>query len=59
MRLDTLRARVVTWYVGLLAAALVLFGATLYFGVQGYLDTSLQTVPRRRSHGYRLNLSCL
>ena len=42
MRLDTLRARVVTWYVGLLAAALVLFGATLYFGVQGYLNTSLQ-----------------
>jgi len=42
MRLDTLRARVVTWYVGLLAAALVLFGATLYFGVRGYLNTSLQ-----------------
>lgn len=42
MRLDTLRARVVTWYVGLLAAALVLFGATLYFGVQGYLNSSLQ-----------------
>ena len=42
MRLDTLRARVVTWYVGLLAAALVLFGATLYFGVQGYLTKSLQ-----------------
>jgi two-component system OmpR family sensor kinase len=42
MRLDTLRARVVTWYVGLLAAALLVFGATLYFGVQGYLNTSLQ-----------------
>jgi heavy metal sensor kinase len=40
--LNTLRARVVTWYVGLLAAALVLFGATLYFGVQSYLRTSLQ-----------------
>jgi heavy metal sensor kinase len=42
MRLDTLRARVVTWYVGLLAAALMVFGATLYFGVQGYLRTSLE-----------------
>jgi heavy metal sensor kinase len=42
MRLDTLRARVVTWYVGLLAAALMIFGTTLYFAVQGYLKTSLQ-----------------
>ena len=42
MRLNTLRARVVTWYVGMLAAALLTFGAALYFGVQGYLKTSLQ-----------------
>ena len=42
MRLNSLRARVVTWYVGMLAAALMVFGATLYFGVQGYLKTSLQ-----------------
>jgi len=42
MRLDTLRARVVTWYVGLLAAALMVFGATLYFAVQDYLKTSLR-----------------
>lgn len=31
-----------TWYVGLLAAALLLFGATLYFGVENYLNNSLQ-----------------
>jgi heavy metal sensor kinase len=42
MALVTLRARVVTWYVGLLAAALIVFGATLYLGIQGYLQTSLQ-----------------
>lgn len=42
MRLNTLRARVVTWYAGMLAAALLVFGATLYFGVQGYLNASLQ-----------------
>ena len=42
MRLDTLRARVVTWYAGMLAAALLVFGATLYLGVQGYLRASLQ-----------------
>lgn len=42
MRLDTLRGRVVTWYVGMLAAALIAFGATLYFGVESYLKASLQ-----------------
>ncbi len=42
MKLNTLRARVVTWYAGLLAAALVAFGAILYFGVQSYLVTSLR-----------------
>jgi heavy metal sensor kinase len=42
MNLNTLRARVTTWYVGLLATALVVFGAALYFGVRGYLRTSLE-----------------
>ena len=42
MNLGSLRSRVTTWYVGLLATALVVFGATLYFGVQGYLRTELQ-----------------
>ena len=42
MRLDTLRTRVVTWYVGLLAVVLVVFGATLYGSVHGYLVMSLQ-----------------
>ena len=34
--------RVTTWYVGLLAAALLVFGATLYFGVHSYLRSSLE-----------------
>ena len=42
MNVNTLRSRVVTWFVGLLAAALVAFGAALYFGVQEYLKTTLQ-----------------
>lgn len=42
MNLNTLRTRVTTWYVGLLATALVVFGAALYFGVRGYLRTSLE-----------------
>ena len=40
--LTTLRARVTTWYVGLLAAALLVFGAALYFGLQSYLRASLE-----------------
>jgi heavy metal sensor kinase len=42
IHLTTLRARVTTWYVGLLAAALLVFGAALYFGLQSYLRTSLE-----------------
>jgi len=42
IHLTTLRARVTTWYVGLLATALLVFGAALYFGVQSYLRTSLE-----------------
>lgn len=42
MNLNTLRTRVTTWYVGLLATALVVFGAALYFGVEGYLRNSLE-----------------
>jgi heavy metal sensor kinase len=42
LRLNTLRARVVTWYVGLLATALIVFGAALYFGVRQYLTQSIE-----------------
>jgi two-component system OmpR family sensor kinase len=42
VRLNTLRVRVVTWYVGMLAAALIVFGAALYLGVKNYLRTSLE-----------------
>ena len=42
MNLSSLRVRVSTWYVGLLATALIVFGAVLYFAVQDYLKSSLQ-----------------
>jgi two-component system, OmpR family, sensor kinase len=42
IHLTTLRMRVTAWYVGLLASALLVFGAALYFGVQGYLRNSLE-----------------
>ncbi len=38
----SLRARVTSWYVGLLSISLVVFGACIYFGVQRYLEASLQ-----------------
>src|SRR5271157_2909235 len=42
MSIHSLRARVTCWYVGLLAVALLVFGACLYFGFERYLETSLE-----------------
>jgi len=42
MNIRSLRARVTCWYVGLLAVALIVFGACLYFGFERYLETSLE-----------------
>jgi heavy metal sensor kinase len=42
MTMRSLRARVTCWYVGLLAATLLVFGACLYFGFQRYLETALE-----------------
>ncbi len=42
LHLKTLRSRVTTWYVSLLGAALLVFGAALFFGVQGYLQARLE-----------------
>ncbi len=42
MSIRSLRARVTCWYVGLLAAALIVFGASLYFGFKRYLDTAME-----------------
>jgi signal transduction histidine kinase len=38
----SLRARATTWYVGLLAVALIVFSVGVYFGVRTYLKMSLQ-----------------
>jgi len=42
MSVRSLRARVTSWYVGLLAASLLVFGACLYFGFERYLDTAME-----------------
>ena len=42
MILPSLRTRVTSWYVGLLTISLIVFGACIYFGVQRYLEASLE-----------------
>jgi heavy metal sensor kinase len=42
MRIHSLRARVTCWYVGLLAAALLVSGVSLYLGFERYLESSLE-----------------
>lgn len=43
MNLASLRSRVTVWYVGLLAAALIVFAASLYLALERYLHESMET----------------
>jgi two-component system, OmpR family, sensor kinase len=51
----SLRTRVTTWYVGLLAAALLVFGAALYFSAQDYLVSTLQNSLQAEAEGISAN----
>ena len=42
MRLNSLRFRVTAWYICLLAATLLLFSASVYFGLAHYLRSTLE-----------------
>jgi heavy metal sensor kinase len=42
MNTRSLRFRITAWYAGLLAGALVVFGASVYVGLERYLDWNLQ-----------------
>ncbi len=42
MNTRSLRFRITAWYAGLLAGALVVFGASVYLGLERYLDWTLQ-----------------
>ena len=42
MNTRSLRFRMTTWYVGLLAAALLIFGATVYYRLERHLDGQLK-----------------
>jgi len=46
----SLRARATTWYVGMLAVALVVFSIAVYLGVRKYLKDSLQLGLESTSH---------
>src|ERR1700719_1034661 len=42
MNTRSLRFRITAWYAGLLAGTLILFGASVYLGLERYLDWTLQ-----------------
>lgn len=42
VRVGSLRFRVTSWYVGLMACALLMFGLSVYFGLARYLESTLQ-----------------
>jgi heavy metal sensor kinase len=42
MNMRSLRFRMTTWYAGLLAGALLLFGVSVYIGLEHYLDSTLE-----------------
>ena len=44
MNRTSLRSRVTTFYVGMLAIALIVFSAAVYFGVKAFLTRSLEEV---------------
>lgn len=46
----SLRARATTWYVGLLAVALVVFSVGIYAGVRNYLKVTLQRTLSSTAH---------
>jgi heavy metal sensor kinase len=55
MKLNSLRGRVIAWYVGMLALALVGFGVAIYFGIEAYLETSLEHSLSSQADGIASN----
>ena len=50
MRRSSLRLRVTTFYVGMLAIALLVFSAAVYFGVKAFLGRSLERTLSNNAH---------
>ena len=56
MNTKSLRFRLTAWYAGLLAGALLVFGVSIYLGLERYLTSELQRslIERSRSMGLQL-----
>ncbi|HEY3857608.1 MAG TPA: ATP-binding protein [Verrucomicrobiae bacterium] len=52
----SLRFRLILWYVGLLTAVFLLFGAALYLVLRNYLETSFAETLNRRSEQIAVSL---
>jgi len=50
MKRNSLRARVTTFYVGMLAIALLVFSTAVYFGVSAFLTRSLERMLSNNAH---------
>ena len=49
MNLASLRVRVTSWYCGLLAITLLIFGAAVWLGLRNYLFTTIEQTLRDES----------
>lgn len=56
MNLASLRIRVISWYVGMLALALLAFGVAVFLGIGRYLETSLEHTLRYQANMIADNL---
>jgi heavy metal sensor kinase len=56
MNLASLRIRVIAWYVGMLALALIAFGVAVFLGIGGYLEKSLESSLSSQAKGIADNL---
>lgn len=56
MNLASLRVRVISWYVGMLALALFAFGLAVFLGIGRYLQKSLESSLSSQANGIADNL---
>lgn len=56
MKLGSFRTRVISWYIGMLALALVAFSGSIYFGIGEYLRLSLEKSLKQRAQGIATEL---
>lgn len=56
MKLASLRVRVISWYVGMLALALLAFGVAVFLSIGGYLQKTLESSLISQADGIAGNL---